>query len=234
MLGHARGGGSGADTGVPPGKTDDDTLPARPGLCLSYWSASGNIFMTGIITMGGLGLGLSVDAFAAAIGTGADGTRHRFRDALRIGAIFGFFEAITPAIGWAIGLALSGWIAAVDHWVAFVLLGGVGGHMIWVASRPPVETKVEVPAGNGVGRIMLTAIATSIDATAVGVSLAFMEINIIAACLIIGGVTTVVATIGVLIGRHVGAYLGRYAEMLGGVTLIVIGSSILYQHLSAG
>lgn len=189
--------------------------------------------MTGILTLGGLGLSLSVDAFAAAIGKGADGTENRFRDALRVGAIFGFFEAITPAIGWAVGLALSTWIAAVDHWVAFILLGGVGGHMIWHVLAHKDDAAEAKPSGNSIARIVATALATSIDATAVGVSLAFLKINILTACLVIGGVTTVVATIGVLIGKHVGARLGSFAEILGGLTLIAIGSTILYQHLTA-
>jgi putative Mn2+ efflux pump MntP len=194
--------------------------------------------MTGILTLGGLGLSLSVDAFAAAIGKGAEsgaGERStRWRDALRIGVIFGFFEAITPAIGWAVGLVLSAWIAEVDHWVAFALLGGVGLHMLWQASRPAEETEADQPnKPHGLLSLAATAIATSIDATAVGVSLAFLDINIVTACLVIGGVTTVVATIGVLIGKHVGAFLGRYAEVLGGLTLIGIGSLILYTHLTA-
>lgn len=188
--------------------------------------------MTGILTLGGLGLSLSVDAFAAAVGKGADGKSHRFRDALRVGAVFGVFEAVTPAIGWAVGLALASWIAQIDHWVAFVLLGGVGLNMLWQAYKAPAEAE-DTPAKNGVGRLVLTALATSIDATAVGVSLAFMHVNILLACLIIGGVTTVVATIGVLVGKHAGPYLGRYAEVLGGLALITIGSVILYEHLSA-
>ena len=191
--------------------------------------------MTGIITLGGLGLSLSVDAFAAAVGKGSNGGGHRFRDALWVGAVFGFFEAITPAIGWAVGLALSAWIAAVDHWVAFVLLGGVGGHMLWQAVRGSPDEAEAAPIARsvGLGRLVVTALATSIDATAVGVSLALLHIDIVTACLVIGAITTVVATIGVLIGKHVGIWLGRYAEVLGGVTLIAIGSGILYQHLTA-
>ena len=191
--------------------------------------------MTGILTLGALGLSLSVDAFAAAVGKGATARRPSFRDALRIGVVFGFFEAITPAIGWAVGLALSAWIAKVDHWVAFVLLGCVGVHMLWHAMRADqADTAVEPMTGrHGLGRLVATALATSIDATAVGVSLAFIGVDILTACLVIGGVTTVVATIGVMVGRHAGAYLGRYAEILGGLTLIVIGSTILYQHLTA-
>jgi putative Mn2+ efflux pump MntP len=188
--------------------------------------------MTGLLTLGALGASLSVDAFAAAVGKGAANQRNRWTDALRVGAIFGFFEAITPAIGWAIGLALSTWIAAVDHWIAFFLLLGVGGHMIHAATKAPAGDALPGNA-NGLFRLVATALATSIDATAVGVSLAVMQVNILTACLVIGGVTTIVATLGVMLGKHAGNYIGRYAEMLGGVALIVIGGSILFQHLSA-
>ena len=190
--------------------------------------------MTGLLTLGVVGLSLSVDAFAAAVGKGAIGSRPRFSDALKIGAVFGFFEALTPAIGWAIGLALSGWIKSVDHWVAFGLLAVVGGHMLWQAAHAPEERPEEAPRSSraGVLKLCFTALATSIDAMAVGVSLAVLDVDIVTACLVIGAVTTVVATGGVLLGRQAGPYLGRYAEVLGGVALIGIGFLILYQHLS--
>lgn len=189
--------------------------------------------MTGLLTLGALGASLSVDAFAAAVGKGATGNKPRWRDALRVGAVFGFFEAITPAIGWIVGLALSAWIASVDHWVAFVLLLGVGFNMIRLALKDDSGEASDARDGRGMAGLVLTALATSIDATAVGVSLAVMDVNILVACLVIGGVTTVVATAGVMVGRHAGAYLGRYAEIAGGVALAVIGSSILFQHLTA-
>lgn len=178
--------------------------------------------MTGIITLGALGASLSVDAFAAAIGKGASGPKPRWSDALRVGAIFGFFEAITPAIGWMTGLALSAWIAAVDHWIAFALLLGVGGNMIRMALKAEGEEK-SPKEKRGIASLVATVLATSIDATAVGVSLAVMQVNILAACLVIGGITTVVATIGVMIGRHASSYLGRYAEMAGGLALTGVG-----------
>ena len=190
--------------------------------------------MAGVSTLGALGLGLSVDAFAAALGKGATGDRIRLPQAVRIGAVFGFFEALTPAIGWAVGLVLSSWIAAVDHWIAFALLAAVGGHMVWegFTASDLAEDGAAVRGNQSVARLALTALATSIDACAVGVSLAILNVNIVTACLIIGAVTTVVATLGVLLGRHVGAILGRYAELLGGAALILIAAGILFQHLS--
>ncbi|MGX0587513.1 manganese efflux pump family protein [Sphingomonas sanguinis] len=215
-----------------PGETNDALPLSWPEVdCVVRLTALGRISMTGLLTLGALGASLSVDAFAAAVGKGATNQRNRWRDALRVGAVFGFFEAITPAIGWAIGLALSTWIAAVDHWIAFFLLFGVGGHMIHAATKSDVDAGQR--AQTGVWRLVVTALATSIDATAVGVSLAVMQVNILTACLIIGGITTVVATIGVMLGKHAGRYIGRYAEMLGGLTLILIGGTILYQHLTA-
>lgn len=189
--------------------------------------------MTGLLTLGIIGLSLSVDAFAAAVGKGATGKRPQLVDALRIGAVFGFFEALTPAIGWLIGIALASWIEAIDHWVAFGLLVIVGGHMLWLATQASngAET-TEAPKHHSLAKIALTALATSIDAMAVGVSLAVLDVDILTACLVIGAVTTVVATIGVLLGKQAGPYLGRYAEVLGGLALIAIGSAILYQHLS--
>lgn len=200
--------------------------------------AARGILMTGIFTLGVLGLSLSVDAFAAAVGKGAAVQSARLNDAVRIGAVFGFFEAITPVIGWVLGLALSTWIAAVDHWIAFGLLLAIGGNMIRLAfkgddNNAPEQTEAQARQARGVLGLVTTALATSIDATAVGVSLGVMQVNILAACLIIGGTTTVVATLGVIVGRHASVWIGRYAEILGGVALIGIGCSILYTHLTA-
>lgn len=189
--------------------------------------------MAGLLTLGVIGLSLSVDAFAAAIGKGATGKRPNFIDALRIGLVFGFFEAITPAIGWLIGTALAGWISAIDHWVAFGLLAIVGGHMLWHASKAADEAAIPEDAKHhSLAKIAFTALATSIDAMAVGVSLAVLDVDILTACLTIGAITTIVATIGVMLGKKAGPYLGRYADILGGAALISIGGLILYQHLS--
>lgn len=204
---------------------------------LFVFLAARGCLMTGIFTLGVLGLSLSVDAFAAAIGKGAAVQNARLNDAVRIGAVFGFFEAITPVIGWVLGLALSTWIAAVDHWIAFGLLLVIGCNMIRLAFKQDdqddsEQAVMETRHQRGVLGLVTTALATSIDATAVGVSLGVMQVNILAACLVIGGVTTVVATLGVIIGRHASVWIGRYAEILGGVALIGIGCSILYTHLT--
>lgn len=192
--------------------------------------------MPGILTLGALGASLSVDAFAAALGKGAEQPRARWSDAARVGIVFGLFEAVTPALGWLLGYLVNDWIADWDHWVSFALLLAIGGHMIVQALRDDGTPDDAAPVGDGKPnylRLSLTALATSIDAAAVGVTLALMDLNIWIACLVIGGTTSFVATSGVMLGKRVGAYLGNYATVVGGVVLISIGSSILYQHLSA-
>jgi putative Mn2+ efflux pump MntP len=187
-----------------------------------------------MFTLGALGVGLSVDAFAAAVGKGASIGTPRWRDAIRIGAIFGAFEAIMPCLGWLIGKAVATWFSAYGGWIAFVLLVGVGGHMMWEAwhgdladDHAPEEKKPAM----GMLSVALTAVATSIDALAVGVSLAVMGVPLLAACMVIGVVTTVIASSGVMIGKHAGIWLGRYAEIGGGAVLILIGAAIPVQQL---
>ena len=193
--------------------------------------------MTGLLTLAGLGLSLSVDAFAAAVCKGADGERRDVGKALRIGLVFGLAEAISPAIGWLIGKAAAAWIQPVGVWIAFGLLIVVGAHMLWEAWRGSrgtlrsVETDEAARRHAGALRLMLTAVATSIDAMAVGISLAVLDIGIVSACIVIGLVTTVIATIGVLVGRKAGERLGPLAEVLGGLALIGIAAAILAQYL---
>jgi len=188
--------------------------------------------MTGLLTLGALGASLSVDAFAASLGKGATERGSRWSDAMRVGVVFGFFEALTPAIGYLFGYLLNDWIASYDHWVAFGLLLAVGAYMIreaLQADAPAIPDEASSPA---FWRLAATAVATSIDAAAVSVSLALMDVNLWLACAVIGGITTVVATGGMILGRHVGPYLGRYAGILGGFVLVAIGGSILFQHRS--
>lgn len=180
-----------------------------------------------------LALAMSTDAFAAALGKGAAMEKPRFFQALRIGLLFGCIEAVTPIIGWALGSLASKWIAQWDHWVAFFLLLGLGGHMVWVGLHGDPEEEGAAAAPQSVVALALTAVATSIDAMAVGVGLAFINVNIVYAALSIGLATTVMVTIGVLLGRMLGAAIGKKAEIVGGVVLVVVGATILYEHLSA-
>ncbi|MET1026459.1 MAG: manganese efflux pump MntP family protein [Dongiaceae bacterium] len=182
-----------------------------------------------------LAFSLAVDAFAAAIAKGAAARQHRLQDALKVGVTFGACEAITPAIGWALGAALSRYIAAYDHWVAFALLTLVGLHLIKESLTPRAIDDAEEKPRNHFSpmRLLMTGFATSIDATAVGVSLAVIKVNLFYACAVIGVVSAGMSTLGVMIGKRAGRLLGRKAEAIGGLTLIVIGIVILYEHLGA-
>ena len=212
------------DTSSCRGRARKVSLRPAPGLSTITMTITALIF---------LALAMSTDAFAAALGKGAAMSKPRFLQALRIGLLFGCIEAITPVIGWTLGSFASRWIAEWDHWVAFFLLLGLGGHMVWAGLHDDDEEEADSPAGQSVVALALTAVATSIDAMAVGVGLAFINVNIVHAALAIGLATTVMVTIGVLLGRLLGAAIGKRAELIGGVVLVLVGATILYQHLSA-
>lgn len=176
---------------------------------------------------------MSVDALLASLARGAVAKRPRFAEALRTGAIFGIVEAITPLIGWAAGFAASQYVAAVDHWIAFVLLGIVGGRMVLHSLKPAAERTAALQ-GNSLWAVMATAIGTSIDAMAVGVSLAFLDVNIMVVALAIGFATFLMSMGGMMAGNLIGARFGRWAERIGGMALVGLGISILFSHLTAG
>ena len=179
-----------------------------------------------------LSVSMSADAFAAAIGRGAQ-HRPTVPQALRSGLVFGVIEAITPLIGFALGVAAAAFVEAVDHWIAFGLLGAVGGKMIWEALKPEAEDDAEATKAVSRGLIALvaTAVGTSIDAGAVGVGLALLGENIWLIAASIGFTTFALATLGLLIGKAAGAQLGKIVELVGGVALIALGLKILLEHL---
>lgn len=180
-----------------------------------------------------LAFAMSMDAFAAAIGKGAALHRPTLKEALRTGLIFGAIEALTPLIGWGIGLAASQFVMAWDHWVAFGLLFILGARMVREGlRRPQTEEEEQQPQRHGFLLLVTTAIATSLDAMAVGVGLAFLQVNIVLTALTIGAATTFMAASGILLGRFLGPMMGKWAEVLGGVVLIGIGCNILIQHLA--
>lgn len=177
-----------------------------------------------------LSLSMSTDAFAASVGRGAS-HKPNLGAALKAGAIFGVIEAITPLIGWGLGLLAAGLVEQIDHWIAFVLLTAVGGKMIWEACKPLDADDEAAPARSGPWALVATAIGTSIDAAAIGVGLALLGVNIWIIALSIGLTTFVLTTIGMLIGRAVGARFGKRAELVGGLALIALGTTILLDHL---
>lgn len=177
-------------------------------------------------------LAMSMDAFVASIAKGACLQKPRITEALRMGLIFGAIEAVTPLVGWGIGQAAVLFVEAWDHWIAFALLLGLGAHMIHNGLGEPEAPDCR-PERHSFWKLALTAVATSIDALAVGVGLAMVEVNIWIAAAAIGCATLIMVTIGVMLGRTIGTVVGQKAEVAGGVVLILVGASILYTHLSA-
>ena len=184
-----------------------------------------------VISTALLALAMSTDAFAAAIGKGAALHKPKLSEALRTGIIFGLIEAITPLIGWGIGTVATQYVATWDHWIAFTLLVVLGLHMIYKGFEASEQSE-EKPNRHTFIVLAITAFATSIDAMAVGVSLAFLDVNIIMTAVAIGLATFTMVTLGVMLGRMLGLLVGKRAEILGGVVLIAIGSYILYEHLN--
>lgn len=178
-----------------------------------------------------LAFAMSTDAFAAAIGKGAALHKPKFSEALKTGVIFGVIEGVTPLIGWALGLAAAVYIEAWDHWIAFGLLCGLGLLMIRNGCATTGEP-VSKPLKHSFWMLAVTGFATSIDAMAVGVGLAFLDVDIAPIAMAIGLTTMFMVTLGVMLGRILGSIVGRRAEILGGLILIGIGAGILYEHLS--
>lgn len=183
-----------------------------------------------VISTAALALAMSTDAFAAAVGKGAALQKPQWSEALRTGAIFGTIETITPLIGWALGQAAAPFVERWDHWIAFVLLFMLGAHMIFKSFADDEVAEVQ-PRTHTFWALAATGLATSIDAMAVGASLAFVDANILVTAAAIGIATFSMVTIGVMVGRSLGDIAGKRAELVGGLVLIVIGSLILYEHL---
>jgi len=179
-----------------------------------------------------LAFGMSMDAFAVSISKGAALHKPKFSEALRTGLIFGCVEAITPLVGWGMGMLASQFVLEWNHWIAFVLLVFLGGRMLVEGWRGNEDSEEKAPTRHGFWLLVTTAIATSLDAMAVGVGLAFLQVNIIYTALAIGCATLVMTTIGMMLGRFIGPLLGKRAEMLGGIVLIGIGVQILWSHFT--
>ncbi len=178
-----------------------------------------------------LGLAMSTDAFAAALGKGAVISKPRLSEALRVGLIFGIVEAITPVIGWLLGAAAYSFIESVDHWIAFVLLSGLGLHMMYKAIKNGEDEKSQESDKKDWVSVALAGLATSIDAMAVGVGLAFVDVNIITVAAVVGVCTFAMVTVGIMAGGALGTLIGKRAEIVGGFILVAVGVTILCDHL---
>lgn len=180
-----------------------------------------------------IGVGLSMDAFAVSVCKGLAMGKINKKQAVVIGLYFGGFQALMPLIGWALGIRFQQYITSIDHWIAFVLLAFLGGKMIVEAVRESDEQEIaekDLPLNHK--EMLLLAIATSIDALAVGITFAFLNTPILTAIAIIGGTTFVLSIAGVVTGNYFGTRYKKKAEIAGGVILILIGVKILLEHLS--
>lgn len=178
-----------------------------------------------------LALGLSMDAFAVSICKGLSVPKLQAKHCLICGVYFGGFQALMPLIGWALGIRFQSMITNIDHWIAFVLLAVIGANMI----KESFSKEEECPDASFGFKTMLTlAVATSIDALAVGVTFAFLDVSIVPAVLLIGVTTFVCSAVGVKIGNVFGNRFQSKAEFLGGLVLIAIGLKILIEHLFFG
>ena len=177
-----------------------------------------------------LAAGLSMDAFAVSICKGLSVSKVRPKHMLICGLYFGGFQALMPLIGYLLGVSFKSLIASVDHWVAFVLLSLIGINMIREALGK--DKDADVDASFGVKTMLAMAVATSIDALAVGVTFAFLDVAIAPAVSFIGITTFIFSAAGVLIGNIFGAKWKNKAEFAGGAILILIGLKILIEHLA--
>ena len=175
-----------------------------------------------------LAVGLSMDAFAVSICKGLAMDRVTLKKAGIVGLWFGGFQALMPAIGYLLGSRFEQFITAIDHWIAFILLGIIGASMIKEALSKDEE---HATASLDVNTMFLLAVATSIDALAVGVTFAFLQVTIVAAVLFIGMTTLILSMIGVKVGNVFGLRYKAKAEIAGGVILILMGIKILLEHL---
>ncbi|MDD6036948.1 MAG: manganese efflux pump MntP family protein [Lachnospiraceae bacterium] len=174
-----------------------------------------------------IAVGLSMDAFAVSICKGLSVKKAELKHGLITGLYFGGFQAAMPLIGYLLGSSFAGYIEAFDHWIAFGLLGIIGINMI----RESREQEEELNASFGVKAMLPMAVATSIDALAIGVSFAFMKVQIGWAVTFIGLITFCLSAAGVKIGNHFGAKYKSKAELFGGIVLIALGVKILAEHL---
>ena len=174
-----------------------------------------------------IAVGLSMDAFAVSVCKGLSVKELKGRHVLLAGLYFGGFQALMPVIGWLLGYRFESLITEIDHWIAFVLLALIGGNMI----RESFSEDEELNDDFGVKTMLLLAIATSIDALAVGITFAFLAVNILPAAGTIGVTTFLLSVAGIYIGRAFGAKYKAGAERVGGCILILIGLKILLEHL---
>lgn len=184
--------------------------------------------MTNILQIILISISLAMDAFSVSIAGGMKSQASKVTHALKVAVFFGAFQALMPCIGWLIGEVMKGFIMAIDHWVAFILLGIIGIKMIHEALQSNDIEKTQIFKTKV---LFMLAIATSIDALIVGITLSLLKIPFLISIGTIGIITFVLSFLGFLFGRQIGGIFGKKVEILGGVVLIIIGFKILIEHL---
>lgn len=177
-----------------------------------------------------IGVGLSMDAFAVSICKGLNMKKINYKHALIIGGFFGGFQALMPLLGWALGSQFEQYIESVDHWIAFILLAFIGGKMVYESIKGGDDDEESSHQDKlDIKELFMLAVATSIDALAVGVTFAFLEVSILPSITLIGITTFVISVGGVVIGNRFGSKYKNKAEIAGGMILILIGLKILIE-----
>jgi len=182
-----------------------------------------------VLTIFGIAVALAMDAFAVALAAGVTLERITGRHLFRFGFHFGLFQAMMPVIGWLAGITVQQWISAYDHWIAFGLLAFVGIKMIREAFEETDEETSPTDPTRGLTMVML-AVATSIDALAVGLSLGMLEVSVWLPAVVIGLVCGVLTVVGMLLGGRIGSLWGKRVEIFGGLVLCGIGVKIVLEH----
>lgn len=177
-----------------------------------------------------LSIGLGMDAFAVSVCKGISMKKMDWKKACIVGLYFGGFQALMPVIGYFFGTSFQSIITNIDHWVAFVLLGIIGGKMIQEAFQKDKDEE-EYSSDVSVKTMLILSVATSIDALAVGITFAFLNVNLLLAITFIGLITFVLSVVGTKIGNRFGDKYKGKAEFIGGIILILIGFKILFEHL---
>jgi len=180
-----------------------------------------------------LSVGLAMDATAVSAARGCAAQSVRARDVLRVALFFGGFQALMPGIGWLLGNSMGSAVGAWDHWIAFGLLGAIGGKMLWEA-RGAAEAEPAAPSVDlfATRVLLLLAVATSIDALAAGITLPLLDAPLLFSLASIGVITALLSALGMLVGRRFGSVLGRRLDAFGGLVLVALGTKILFEHLA--
>lgn len=175
-----------------------------------------------------IAVSLAMDALSVSIAGGMQAKRVKLLNALKVSFFFGIFQAFMPVIGWLIGDVMQGYVAAIDHWVAFFLLGFIGVNMIRMALSEKEEDKKDILH---LKNLLILSVATSIDALIVGITLSVLEIPFLVSIITIGLVTFILCFFGYIFGSTLGRIFGKRIEIIGGVALIAIGIKILLEHI---